>query len=82
MVRHSWDRRSAISQLHEAAQIVVGQVLELSEEIDHGRYQDGARDPLLLDGLAEGLWIELRDGDLAGAEGGRGKHEWKVGNVK
>jgi hypothetical protein len=76
------DRGSAVPQLHQTAEIIVSKALELSQDVDHRRHQDGAGDPLLLDRLAKGLWVELRNRDLTSTEGRRGKHEWEVRDVK
>src|ERR1700684_2378971 len=74
--------RSAVSQYLEAAQVILLDFRELSQQIDHGRHQDSVTDAFAFNGLAEGLWTELRNCDLAGAESWGREHGGKVSDVE
>src|SRR6266478_5655014 len=74
--------RSAISQMPKSREVILLQLRRLRQHIDHRRHQHRVSDPFALNGLAEGLRIELWNSDLTGAESRRGEHERKIRDVK
>src|SRR4029077_13320346 len=58
------------------------QLRRLGQHIDHRRHQHCVSDPFALNGLAEGLRIELWNSDLTGAESRSREHERKIRDVK
>src|SRR5215813_6131727 len=68
--------------MFQTRQVILLQVLELSEHIEHGRDYYRVRYLLTFHDLAKRLRSELRNRGLTSAESRRGKHEGKVRDVK
>src|SRR6266436_4682586 len=61
---------------------ILSKLVELSQQIDHGRHEDSVTDAFAFHNLAEALRTEFRSHDLAGAECRGRKHEWQIEDVE
>src|SRR5579871_190554 len=75
-------RRSAIGEHLEAGQVVLLEISELGEQVNHRRYKDCVIDPLVLDSLAKRLRVEAWQRNLASAERRRGEQRRKIGDME
>src|SRR6185503_19990617 len=69
------NRRTSVSQSFKTRQVILLQVLKLSQHIDHRWHHYRVRYMITFHELAECLLTELRNRGLTGAECRRRKHE-------